>query len=91
MTSTPATPNKPRTPRTLDGEVVRRSGDKTVAVAVHHVKMHPRYHKRSNVTQTYLAHDPNNSAEIGEKVQIREHRPISRRKRWIIVPVSPKE
>lgn len=74
-----------RRPRILEGEVVRRSGDKTIAVAVHTVKMHPMYHKRSRLTKVYLTHDPNNSAKVGDRVRIREHRPLSRHKRWLLI------
>lgn len=83
--TTPAT----HTPRLLKGEVVRRSGDKTVAVMVRRVKMHPLYHKRSTVTNVYLAHDPHNQAQVGDKVLIREHRPLSARKRWLVVITPP--
>lgn len=72
-------------PRELSGLVVRRSGDKTIAVAIKTVKVHPRYHKRSSRTKVYLAHDPQNAAQVGQQVTIRESRPISRRKRWLLV------
>lgn len=85
MTSPTATA-KVSKPRELTGSVVRRSGDKTVAVVVKTIKVHPRYHKRSSKTTTYLAHDPKNEAQVGQQVVIRESRPISRRKRWIVVP-----
>ena len=87
MTTTPTT-TATRRPRILEGEVVRRSGDKTVAVAVHSVKMHPVYHKRSRVTKVYLTHDPKNTAQVGDQVQIREYRPLSRHKRWILVTTA---
>ena len=69
----------------MQGEVVRRSGDKTVAVVVKRVIVHPMYQKRSTAQKTYLAHDPNNKAQVGDVVAIKPSRPLSRRKRWIIV------
>jgi small subunit ribosomal protein S17 len=69
----------------MTGTVLRRSGDKTVAVAVARVVKHPRYQKRQIRNKTYLAHDPKNSAEVGSRVTIRETRPLSARKHWIIV------
>ncbi|MEX1997219.1 MAG: 30S ribosomal protein S17 [Candidatus Andersenbacteria bacterium] len=70
--------------RTMRGVVLRRSGDKTIAVAVHTVKVHPVYHKRSRATKIYLVHDPRNKAQVGENVTIRSCRPLSARKRWIL-------
>jgi small subunit ribosomal protein S17 len=83
MTTSPTT--RISKPRTLQGEVVRRSGDKTVAVAVKSTYVHPRYNKRSTVTKKYLVHDPKNVGEVGQKVTIQEYRPMSARKRWILL------
>lgn len=69
----------------LQGTVVSRSGDKTVSVAVVRVSRHHLYGKNSTVTKKYLAHDPENKAEVGQKVTIAATRPLSARKRWIIV------
>lgn len=68
----------------MKGQVIRRSGDKTVAVRVSRVEQHPMYKKRQVRNKTYLVHDPNNAAKIGDLVVIRETRPLSARKRWII-------
>lgn len=69
----------------MTGKVVRRSGDKTVAVLVSRVERHPVYEKRRTRNKTYLTHDPKNEAQVGDEVVIRETRPISARKRWIVV------
>ena len=69
----------------FEGVVVSRSGDKTVAVAITRVARHHLYGKNSTVTKKYLAHDPENKAEVGQKVRIAATRPLSARKRWIIV------
>ena len=69
----------------IKGHVVRRSGDKTVAVSVARVVRHPIYQKRQISHKTYLAHDPENKAQVGDMVTLRETRPLSARKRWIIV------
>ena len=73
----------------LIGTVVKRSGDKTIAVKVRRVVVHPLYHKRQTKTKTYLAHDPANAAVLGEEVTIQESRPRSKRKRWVIVTAKP--
>lgn len=75
------------TKKILEGEVVSRSGDKTVAVAVARVEVHPIYRKRRTRTKKYLAHDEKNEAAVGQKVLIEECRPLSARKRWRVVEV----
>lgn len=71
--------------QTLQGEVVRRSGDKTVAVVVHRVTRHPLYQKGLRRSKTYLAHDPDNATHVGDIVTIKAVRPLSARKRWLVV------
>ncbi len=82
------TPSPTGRRRLLQGQVRRKSGDKTIAVAIQRVKVHPVYHKRSTVTRTFLVHDPKNEAQVGDMVTIQEHRPLSRHKRWILVTGS---
>lgn len=72
----------------MTGQVIRRSGDKTVAVRVARVKQHPLYQKRQIRNKTYLAHDPANAAQVGDTVVIRATRPLSARKRFTIVPAK---
>lgn len=71
--------------RELRGVVVSKSGIKTVAVEVVRVAAHPLYGKRIHRTKRYLAHDTSDLITVGEKVIIRESRPLSARKRWVIV------
>jgi small subunit ribosomal protein S17 len=82
-----ATP-QPKKRRELAGTIVSKSGKMTVAVEIVRVAAHPLYGKRIHRTQKYLAHDTTDALTVGEKVTIRETRPLSRRKRWIVV--SPK-
>ena len=70
--------------RSLRGEVIGTRSDKTAVVAVTRLKTHPLYGKKYRVTRKYLVHDPDNSAEVGQQVEIVEGRPISRRKRWAL-------
>lgn len=69
----------------MTGQVTRRSGDKTVAVQVSRVEKHPMYQKRQVRNKTYLAHDQNNTCQVGDVVTIRETRPLSARKRWVVM------
>jgi small subunit ribosomal protein S17 len=70
--------------RTLRGTVVSDKMDKTVVVAVNTVKEHPIYRKKFKVTTKFKAHDENNSAHVGDLVEITESRPLSRDKRWLV-------
>lgn len=78
------TPRQTHT-RELSGVVVSKSGTKTVAVAVVRVASHPIYGKRIKRTKRYLAHDPSDALGVGTSVVIRESRPLSARKRWIVI------
>ena len=69
----------------LTGIVLRKSGAKTVAVQVVRTIQHKKYGKSMASSKTYLAHDEADSAEIGQQVVIQESRPLSARKRWVLV------
>ena len=68
--------------RTLVGQVVSDRLDKTVVVRVERLVKDPRYKKYGRRYSKFMAHDEENACSIGDKVQIIEHRPISKRKRW---------
>ncbi len=70
--------------RTLVGQVVSNAMDKTVVVRVERLVQNPRYKKYVRRYSKFLAHDEANSCEIGDRVQIIEHRPISKLKRWMV-------
>lgn len=69
------------------GKVVSDKMDKTVVVAVTSLVKHPRYKKTVKQVAKFKAHDPENSARVGDTVKIIESRPISRDKRWTVVEV----
>ncbi len=69
---------------TKTGRVVSKSGDQTIAVLVVTYKNHPIYKKRYIYSKKYLVHDPQNKAKKEDTVIIKQSRPISRRKRWIL-------
>ena len=66
------------------GTVVSDKMDKTVVVAVINRYPHPTYKKIVSRTQRYQAHDPENLCTTGDRVRIRETRPLSANKRWAI-------
>ncbi len=70
--------------RTLTGRVVSDKNDKTVTVVVIRRFRHPIYGKFVQKRKKYMAHDPKNQCQVGDKIAIEEHRPISKKKRWIV-------
>ena len=66
------------------GTVVSDKMDKTVVVAVINRYPHPTYKKIVSRTARYKAHDPDNSCVTGDRVRIKETRPLSAQKRWAI-------
>lgn len=77
-----------KTKRRLEGLVVSDRMQKTVVVMVNRIKEHPKYKKRHKVSKRYKAHDENNEFKVGGKVVIEETRPLSRWKRWRVVPAK---
>jgi small subunit ribosomal protein S17 len=71
--------------RVLSGTVVKASMQDTCTVAVERYIKHPKYKKYLRRTKKYLVHDAGNSAKIGDKVEITEVRPISKRKHFRLV------
>ena len=76
--------------RILNGEVVSDKGDKTIVVRVETLIKHPLYKKFIRRRKKFMAHDAANECGIGDKVQIIESRPLSRRKRWQLLKVLEK-
>ena len=48
------------------------------------------YGKTQRKTSTFVAHNENNEAKVGDTVAIAESRPLSRRKRWVVTRVVAK-
>jgi len=77
--------------RVLEGVVVSDKMEKTVTVLVERRYMHPVYKKYIRKSDKFAAHDENNAFAIGDRVQIEECRPISKRKTWNVITVPTKE
>ena len=73
--------------RILTGIVTSDKTDKTIVITIASRKTHPLYKKQYTVSTKFMAHDPSNEAKIGDKVTIRETRPISARKRFTLEKV----
>ena len=77
--------------RILSGTVISSSANKTVVVKVTRRVQHKLYKKIINRTKKYYAHDENNTYKIGDSVNIKESRPISKLKSWVVINNSSKE
>jgi len=75
---------KPAQQRTLKGVVTSDRMNKTRVVSVSRMKKHALYHKYYKVTSKFKAHDEENAYHNGDQVVIRQVRPLSRDKRWMI-------
>ena len=63
---------------------------KTIVVAIEEIVQHKLYKKAVKRTVKFKAHDENNDAHIGDRVQIMETRPLSKQKRWRLVKILEK-
>ena len=69
------------------GEVVSDKMDKTVVVAIENRSPHPKYGKIVVRTKKYKVHDAENQCKTGDRIRIRETRPLSRTKRWTLAEI----
>jgi small subunit ribosomal protein S17 len=76
--------------RTQLGRVVSDKGDKSIVVAIERKVKHPIYGKYITRTTKLHAHDENNECGLGDTVEIRECRPMSKTKSWTLVRVVEK-
>ena len=76
--------------RTQLGRVVSDKGDKSIVVAIERKVKHPIYGKYITRTTKLHAHDENNECGLGDTVEVRECRPMSKTKSWTLVRVVEK-
>lgn len=76
--------------KTRVGIVVSDKMDKTIVVAVKDSVQHPLYKKILKRTKKFKAHDENNEAGIGDRVEIMETRKISKDVNWRLVKIIEK-
>ncbi|MBL88058.1 MAG: 30S ribosomal protein S17 [Gammaproteobacteria bacterium] len=72
-------------PRILTGVVTSDKADKTITVKVERKVKHPLYGKVIKRATKVHAHDEENSASIGDIVSVKECRPMSKSKTWVLV------
>ena len=68
--------------KTFTGTVVKTAMKDTATVRIERYVKHPKYGKYMRLSKNYLVHDPGNKAAVGDRVVIRETRPISKRKHF---------
>ena len=76
--------------KTRVGKVVSNKMEKTIVVAIEDNVKHPDYGKIIKRTVKLHAHDENGECSIGDKVEVRETRPLSKTKRWRLVRIIEK-
>ncbi|BAP81293.1 30S ribosomal protein S17 [Pseudomonas sp. MT-1] len=76
-----------KTVRTLTGRVVSDKMDKSITVLIERRVKHPIYGKYVKRSTKLHAHDETNQCRIGDKVTIRETRPLAKTKCWMLVDV----
>ena len=80
--------SKAESARTASGRVVSNKMDKSIVVLVERRVKHPVYGKIIKRSTKIHAHDANNECLPGDKVTIREVRPISKTKSWSLVSID---
>lgn len=76
--------------RTVQGRVVSNKMDKSIVVAIERRVKHPVYGKYITRTTKLHAHDETNQCNQGDIVTLRECRPYSKTKSWMLVDVVTK-
>lgn len=71
--------------KVFSGTVVSNKMKDTVVVLIERYEKHPKYEKFVKRSKRLKAHDAGNTKAIGEKVEIRETRPISKDKHFVVV------
>ncbi len=81
---------KAKSKKTRIGVVVSDKMDKTIVVSTTRLMKHKLYGKIIRRNVKYMADDPENQCQIGDRVLIEECRPLSKNKRWRIRKVLEK-
>lgn len=74
--------------RVLSGKVVSDKMDKTITVLIERRVKHPVYGKYISKSSKVKAHDESNECKMGDLVTIRESRPLSKSKTWVLVNID---
>ncbi len=72
------------------GLVVSNKMEKSIVVLVNRKVKHPIYGKFINKSKKFMAHDEQNTCNVGDFVKIMETRHLSKRKSWRLVEIIEK-
>lgn len=75
----------------LEGVVTSDKMDKSVVVTIERLEKHPVFKKYIRRCKKFKAHDEKNACKVGDKVRIRECRPISKDKCWRVVAIVERQ
>ncbi len=73
-----------------EGIVLSSKMTKTIVVRVDSKFAHPKYKKLVRTSKKFYADNPENKFKEGDRVTIYETRPLSKLKRWTVVPPQAK-
>ena len=69
----------------ITAKVLKTAMDKSAVVSVERLAKHPVNGKFIKRSTKYHVHDENNKCVVGELIKIRQCRPISKTKTWMLV------
>lgn len=70
--------------------VVSDKMNKSRVVEIESIKVHPIYKKRYKVLKKFYVHDENNISKLWDLIKIRETKPLSKLKRWVLIDIIEK-
>ena len=76
--------------RKCTGIVISKKSAKTIKVRIERWHFYSLYNKRIRFKKTFLVHDQKDEANIGDKIQLMECRPLSKLKRWRLIKIMEK-
>jgi small subunit ribosomal protein S17 len=74
--------------KTFEGVVVKSAMKDTCTVLVERYVKHPKYKKYIRRSKKFLVHDAGNTAPVGASVLIKEVKPLSKLKRFVLSEVT---
>jgi small subunit ribosomal protein S17 len=74
--------------RTVSGTVISDKADKTITVRVERTVKHPLYGKYTRRSGKIRAHDEHNECNVGDVVTVRESRPYSKSKSFVLASID---
>jgi len=87
QTSAPHAPAASKTVTTMTGTVESDKRDKSRTVVVDYKTMHPKYGKFVSRRTVLQVHDEKNDSKLGDTVEVKPCRPMSKTKKWTLVRI----